>query len=51
MMVVVSLVAAAVAIILATAGWGWSRGTVRESPQERIDREFEAIVRRFRASG
>ena len=49
MMVVISLVATALAIILGTVGWGWSRGTLRETAQERIDREFESIVRRLGA--
>lgn len=34
-------------IVLGAFGWGWRRGTLRETDQEKIDREFERIVSRY----
>lgn len=47
MMVVAILVGSALAVILGAFGWGMSRGTLGETDRERIDREFESIVRRL----
>ncbi len=33
--------------ILVIILWGWRHGTLRETPQERNDWEFEQIVRRI----
>ncbi|HSF85386.1 MAG TPA: hypothetical protein VLG28_06965 [Acidimicrobiia bacterium] len=47
MVVVASLVGTAFAIVLGAIGWGWSRNTLLETEQERIDREFHRLVRDF----
>jgi hypothetical protein len=47
MMVVAFLVGSAFAVIVGALGWGWSRGTLHETDRERVDREFERIVRRL----
>jgi hypothetical protein len=51
MVAIASLVGTALAIVAGAFGWGWSRGTVRETEQERFDREFDRIVRRLDISG
>jgi hypothetical protein len=43
--VIASLGGTALSIIFGALGWGWSRGTLHETKQERIDHEFERIVR------
>lgn len=43
------LVATAVAIELAVVVWGWTNDTLHESPQERVNLQFDAIVRHFQA--
>lgn len=35
-------------IVLAALAWGWRNGTLHVSEQERVDMEFDRIVRRFR---
>ena len=47
MVVVATLVGTALAIVLGAVGWGWSRDTLRETEQERIDREFHRIMEKF----
>ncbi len=47
MVVVTFLVGTALAVMLGTIAVGWTHGTLQETDQERIDREFERIVRRF----
>ena len=47
MVVIASLVGTALAIMVGALGFGLARGTVTESEQEQIDREFERIVRRL----
>ncbi len=47
MVVVASLVGMALLVVVATFGWGWRRGTLLETDQERIDREFDRIVGRL----
>lgn len=47
LLVAVILVVAPVLTIVTSVAWGWRNGTLVESPQERIDREFERIVRRI----
>ena len=39
------LVFTAFAIVLSTVAWAWANGTLTETPQERIDHQFELIVR------
>jgi hypothetical protein len=41
------LVVTPVLTIVASVAWGWRNGTLAESPQERMDWEFERIVRRI----
>lgn len=41
------LVFTAFAIVLGAIAWGWANGTLVESPQERVDHEFEFIVSRL----
>ncbi len=47
MFLLVLLVALAVKIIVAAVAWAWRTGTLHPSEQERIDLEFERIVRRL----
>jgi hypothetical protein len=42
-----ALVVMALAIVAATIAWAWRHGTLRTTEQERIDLEFERIVRRL----
>ncbi|MDH3731845.1 MAG: hypothetical protein OES13_12115 [Acidimicrobiia bacterium] len=49
MVVVAYLVAAGLAIMLGAVGWAATQGTMRETAQERIDREFHRIVERLRS--
>lgn len=51
MIVVVFVVVSALAVIAGAVGWGWAAGTLFETRQERIDREFERIVARLRSAG
>jgi hypothetical protein len=48
MAVLTSLVITSLVIMAGAVSWGWRNGTVRETAQERYDREFERIVRRSR---
>ena len=41
------LVFTAFTIILSALAWGWANGTLVETPQERIDHQFELIVRQL----
>ena len=34
-------------IILGVVAWAWANGTLVETPQERIDHQFELIIRRL----
>lgn len=43
----VTLVAIALAIVATTIAWAWRNGTLHTSEQERVDLEFERIVRRL----
>ncbi len=36
-----------IVILVGVVIWGWAHDTLRESPQEAIDREFERIVQRL----
>ncbi len=36
-----------VTIIVGASAWGWRNGTMHTTEQERIDLEFERIVRRL----
>ncbi len=47
MFLLVLLVALAVTIIVTTVAWAWHRGTLHPTEQERVDLEFERIVRRL----
>jgi hypothetical protein len=44
MIVIGTLVAAALMIMAGALGWGCANGTMAETAQERVDREFERIV-------
>ena len=46
-LVIPLLVCAALAIVLGTVAWGWANGTLGDTQQERVDHQFERIVRRF----
>lgn len=48
MVIVASLVAASVGIIAGTVAVSWRNGNLFETPQERVDREFDRIARRLR---
>ena len=48
MVMLASLVVAAGVAMVGAIGWGWSRGTLAETHQERIDHEFHRIVSRLR---
>jgi hypothetical protein len=48
MIVVASLVGAALTIIVGTVGWGWTAGTLHDTDQDRVDHEFFRIVHRIR---
>lgn len=45
LLVIPFLVFTAFAIILSALAWGWANDTLGETQQERIDRQFETIVR------
>ena len=47
MLVIPFLVFTAFAIVLGAFVWGWTNDTLMETPQERFDHQFEAIVRRL----
>ncbi len=47
MLAIPFLVFTAFIIILGVLAWAWANGTLAESPQERIDRQFDLIVRRL----
>ncbi len=47
MIVIGTLVATALAIMAGAFGWGRANGTLSETPQERVDREFDRIVAAF----
>lgn len=47
MVVVAALVGMALVVVAGAFGWGWRRGTLLETYQERIDREFDRIVLRL----
>lgn len=47
MLLIPFFVITAFAIILGALAWGWAHGTLVETPQERIDHQFELIVRRL----
>ena len=44
----VSVLLLPIVILVALVIWGWAHDTLRESPQEKIDHEFERIARRLR---
>ena len=46
-LVIPLIVFGSLTIVLATVIWGWANGTLGETPQERIDHQFENIVRRL----
>lgn len=46
-LVIPFLVFTAFAIVVATVAWAWVNGTLAETPQERVDHQFESIVRRL----
>ena len=50
MAVLTSLVVTSVGIMAGAFAWGWRNGTLRETVQERYDREFERIARHLGAS-
>ena len=45
MILIPIVVFAAFAIALGAVVWAWANGTLVETPQERIDRQFDQIVR------
>ena len=47
MPLILYIVFTAFTIILGTLAWAWANGTLVETPQERVDHQFELIVRRF----
>lgn len=47
MLLIPFLVFTAFAIILSALTWGWANGTLVETPQERVDYQFELIVRQL----
>ena len=47
MLLIPFLVFTAFTIMLGALAWGWAHGTLVESPQERIDHQFELIVRKL----
>jgi hypothetical protein len=47
MLIVPFLVIAAFAIVVTAFAWGWVNGTLVETPQERVDYQFEQIVQRL----
>ena len=44
--IISSLVSIAVLVQVAVVVWGWANGTMHESPQEKVNAQFEEIVRR-----
>ena len=50
LLVIMAMVAMALSTVAGTIGWAWRHGTLRTTEQERIDFEFERIVRRMDAS-
>ena len=47
MLLIPFLVFTAFTIILGVVAWAWANGTLVETPQERVDRQFELIVRQL----
>ena len=47
MLLIPFLVFTAFTIMLGALAWGWANGTLAETPQERIDHQFELIVRQL----
>ena len=45
MFLIAFLACTAFAIVLVAMVWAWANGTLVETPQERIDRQFDQIVR------
>ena len=41
------LVFTAFTIILGAVAWAWANGTLVETPEERVDRQFELIIRQL----
>ncbi len=46
-MLFVSVLLLPFAIVVGLVMWGWTHDTLRESSQEKTDREFERIARRL----
>ena len=42
-----ALVSSALCIVLCVVVWGWANGTLGESQQEKVNRQFEMIVRQL----
>jgi hypothetical protein len=47
MAVLSSLVATSIGVIVGTFAWRWRNGTLKETAQERFDREFDRITQRL----
>ena len=47
--VLATLVSSALLIVSGMLAWGWANGTLYESPEEKVNRQFELIVRRLEA--
>ncbi len=47
LLIIPLLVFTAFVIVLSAVAWGWANGTLGETQQERIDRQFESIVRQL----
>jgi hypothetical protein len=44
-----TLVSSALCIVFGVVAWGWANGTLQESPQEKVNHQFELIVRRLQS--